>query len=114
IWIDDQQINMEEFSKTIFHNGRPAKLDTWLKSGDQLKTNVTESPLLKDILKKLEVVYEKQLTVIYNQRPLRLSKELLHVYRNGEELTLNDEINHQDNLQLVKRKETPFIFQDIF
>lgn len=114
IWIDDNKKVLEDYSRTLLHNGQPARLDNLLKNGDKLETYTADIPSLKELLKNLEISYQKEMTIIYNKKQLTLSKELVKVYRNGEVLSLEDFIHDQDKLQIIRQKSEPFIFQDIF
>ncbi|MGN8645832.1 cell division protein FtsA [Gracilibacillus sp. HCP3S3_G5_1] len=114
IWIDDNKKVLEDYSRTLLHNGQPARLDNLLKNGDKLETYTADIPSLKELLKKLEISYQKEMTIIYNKKQLTLSKELVKVYRNGAVLSLEDFIHDQDKLQIIRQKSEPFIFQDIF
>ncbi|SHN04725.1 pilus assembly protein PilM [Gracilibacillus kekensis] len=114
IWIDDQIKEFTEYSSTLLHNGVPAILDTPLKNGDKLESYTGNQPTLVELLNKMEMNYQKTLKIVYNNKPIKLTKELIKVYRRGEVVSLEDEIEDQDKLQFIEQKSEPFIFQDIF
>ncbi|SFM09133.1 cell division protein FtsA [Gracilibacillus orientalis] len=114
IWIDDNKKVLEDYSQTLLHNGKPAKIDTLLKNGDKLETYAANIPPLQELLEKLEIRYQNEMTITYNKKRLTLSKDLVKVYRRGEVLSLEASIEDQDKLQIFEQKADPFIFQDIF
>ncbi|QGH35354.1 cell division protein [Gracilibacillus salitolerans] len=114
IWIDDNQKVLTDYSKTLLQNGKPAKVDNLLKNGDKLETYAADIPTLKELLDKLEIRYQNEMTITYNKKRLTLSNELVKVYRRGEILSFENLIEDQDKLQIIEQRADPFIFQDIF
>ncbi|WP_018933597.1 pilus assembly protein PilM [Gracilibacillus lacisalsi] len=114
IWIDDNKKVLEDYSQTLLHNGKPANINHPLKNGDKVETYLADTPTLQELLEKLEIHYQTEMTITYNKKRLTLTKELVKVYRRGEVLSLGDFIEDQDKLQIIEQKADPFIFQDIF
>ncbi|WP_058307068.1 pilus assembly protein PilM [Gracilibacillus massiliensis] len=114
IWIDDHRKEFPEYSSALLHNNVPAILDAQLKNGDKLETYTGNQPTLLELLDKMEITYQKVMKILYNNKPITLTKDLLKVYRRGEVVRLEDEIADQDKLQFIEQKTEPFIFQDIF
>lgn len=114
VWIDDKELILSEYGRSLFKNGQPAKSDDILRDNDQLETSSKEQPKLEEVLMHLQIPLKKDLLIRYNNQPLTLTKELVTVTKNGEKLEFSDWIYDGDKLQIQKRKEEPFIFQDIF
>ncbi|GAA0291431.1 cell division protein FtsA [Gracilibacillus halotolerans] len=114
IWIDDEQLVLSEYGRSLYKNGRVAKSTDILRDMDQLETTSEEKPKLEEVLLKLQIPLKKELFIRYNNQPLTLTKELVTITRNGEKLNFSDRIHDGDKLQMQKRKNEPFIFQDIF
>ncbi|WP_163539216.1 cell division protein FtsA [Gracilibacillus sp. YIM 98692] len=114
IYANDKLITYQEWSQTLKRNGNIINDHTILNNSDQLTIESGFQPTVLDLLKMEQRDYEIKINITYNQKPLTLSKPILTVFRNGKKLSLDDPIYHQDSLQIVKEKESPFIFQDIF
>ncbi|ENH95788.1 hypothetical protein J416_14173 [Gracilibacillus halophilus YIM-C55.5] len=114
VWIDEEKVTLNEYSQRILVNGERVNRKTPLKHGDQITYEEANNPTVQELFDHLDEKHEATLRVTYNDQPIILSKPLVQVYRAGEELTLNSQLQHQDKLQFVRHKETPFIFQDIF
>ncbi|GAE92904.1 cell division protein FtsA [Gracilibacillus boraciitolerans JCM 21714] len=115
IWIDDQRKELDEYSSTLLHNGQIASMDALLKNGgDKLMNFSGNQPTLQDLLETIGITYQKEMSITYNGKPIKLTKELVKVYRRGEILNLEDKIEDHDMLQFIEQKTISFIFQDIF
>ena len=114
IWMDDEELILSEYGRSLLRNGQPTQYDDILRHNDLLKTTSEEQPKLEEVLLKLQIPLKKELLIRYNNQPLTLTKELVTVTRNGAKLEFTDTINDGDKLQIQKRKDEPFIFQDIF
>ncbi|SER94967.1 cell division protein FtsA [Gracilibacillus ureilyticus] len=114
VWIDDQKISMNEYSKRIVANGKDVSSQYLLKDGDRLEIINETKPKVQDLSEKLQMSFDTSIDIIYNGKPLKISKPLVQIFRNGEKLEQDETINDQDKLQIKKLKNEPFIFQDIF
>ncbi|WP_066195039.1 cell division protein FtsA [Gracilibacillus timonensis] len=114
VWIDNQEQKFAKYVSPMLLNGAQVQPYSTLKDGDILEAKPLSTPCLSDILVDLEISYLVELKIIYNQRPLTLSQELVKVYRDGEQLRLHEAIRDQDRLQIQQQKQKSFIFQDIF
>ena len=114
VWIDDEELVLSDYGRSLYKNGQPTKGDELLSNNDQLETASKEQPKLEEILMHLQIPLKKDLLIRYNNQPLTLTKELVTVTRNGKKIDFTDLVYDGDKLQIQKRKEEPFIFQDIF
>ncbi len=114
IWVNNEQMLLEDYSKKLVINGKPASKEQSIKNGDRIDLISNDHPLLEDILLKLNIPTEKTITVTYNHEPLVLTKSFIKVSRNGKAIEKNARINDQDKLEVTELKEEPFLFQDLF
>ncbi|KAB8138336.1 cell division protein [Gracilibacillus oryzae] len=114
IWVDDRKVVMDEYKTIILVNGQSVSENYYLKDGDRLEIINENQPKLHNLSAELQISFEKSIDIIYNDQPLKITKPLMEVFRNGEILNADDPLHDQDKLQIKKIKDTPFIFQDIF
>src|SRR5690606_23432023 len=107
IWLDDEELNLAEYGRSLLRNGQPAHYDDILRHNDLLKTTSEEQPKVEEILLRLQIPLKQELLIRYNNEPLTLTKELVTVTRNGDKLEFTDTINDGDKLQIQKRKDEP-------
>ncbi|MFC4403627.1 cell division FtsA domain-containing protein [Gracilibacillus xinjiangensis] len=114
VWVDDQKVILNDYGKKLVVNGKEVSDHYLLKDGDKLEMISENPPKLFDLSERLSMSLESSIDIIYNDQPLKISKPLVQIFRNGVELKFDDTINHQDKLQIKKLKNESFIFQDIF
>ncbi|MCT2535011.1 cell division protein FtsA [Aquibacillus koreensis] len=114
ITINGENKSISKYSSTLLLNGKDANLDGVLKEGDRITFKSGDVPTVKSILDDMEINTNYSLTIIYNHKPLRLEKQMVEVYREGNLLDLSDSVVSGNSIQLKKKEQSPFIFQDIF
>ncbi|MFC4388192.1 cell division FtsA domain-containing protein [Gracilibacillus marinus] len=114
LWIDDQKLEMNQYTHQLLVNGKEINMNDYVRNGDKCTIQVLQQPILEDIKSYFPYQWEKSIDIVYNNKPLKLSNQLIEVTRNGEALKWSDELFQYDKLQLKKLRDEPFIFQDIF
>ncbi|MBU9714682.1 cell division protein FtsA [Bacillus tamaricis] len=96
-------------------NGQSATSESPVHNGDYIEYSEgkKECYLVKDILGS-DLVYETKIEVAFNGEKVQLVKDVVKVLRGEEKLSFSSQIFNGDNLTVIKKEATPFIFQDVF
>ncbi|MDG5787032.1 cell division FtsA domain-containing protein [Evansella sp. AB-P1] len=110
--------NKEHEIKSSFQlllNNEAASIHTIISPGDELTYKLEkESSTLSDLLERNEIEFIKDIVVTFNDQSIRLEKQIVDIYRNNEKLPPTSILEDGDELRIVQKEDTPFIFQDIF
>nr|WP_276516612.1 cell division FtsA domain-containing protein [Fictibacillus nanhaiensis] len=127
------EINQKESSISVLVDGKPITLSRSSDNGLYLNGNLISSQFLwdnedhftfehesnkpitlKDLLVKLQINLPQSCTVTFNNEEVTLMKPLYTCYRKGLSLEEDSVLYPNDELHMEKRKQHPFILQDIF
>lgn len=114
VYINGQVLQCNQDKPLCKHNGKEVSSSYPVQSGDKLTLSFTQEPMLRDLLKELNEPFEKEITVTFNQEKVRLKRTLITATRNGEEIFETTPIQPYDDIQITKKGDKPFIFQDVF
>ena len=114
LYLNDEKTTVEQFSKTLYLNGKKADLQDSFKQGDEMEWKDGSHPTVKLLSMIQNYETRQEISVIYNGQKIVLYKTLLEFYRNGDLLSEDDTLFTGDHLQLMVKRKEPFIFQDIF
>ncbi|OOE13927.1 cell division protein FtsA [Fictibacillus arsenicus] len=103
-------------NNSIYLNGQIIDRASYWNDGDQLtfETVKDKQVTLKDLLDSLQLNLHQSCSVTFNNEEVSLSRPLFKFYRNGELLTEDSVLYPNDELNMEKTTQQPFIFQDIF
>lgn len=114
VWINSKKHTISSYDSTITLNGRIVNLETVLTHGDIVRFETNEAPTLRELLAELGIESSHSINIIYNGKPLTLTKSRIIVYKDGVSMDENDKILSGDRLQFKETEVGTFIFQDIF
>ncbi|MGN1402636.1 MAG: cell division FtsA domain-containing protein [Bacillus sp. (in: firmicutes)] len=114
VFLNDKSYTVNQFSGRIFKNEKEVKLTASFEDGDVISIEKVSSPTLNEMAESLGIVREQTIPVTYNGKPLTLRKTIAEFYLDGHLLLGSERIQYGERLKVVKRKQEPFIFQDLF
>jgi cell division protein FtsA len=117
VTVDGKPVNLNRNIKdTFLINGQIADKHSKWSSGDHLSfDNQQDNEItLKDLLNSLELNLHQSCSVKFNSEEVTLTRPLFKFLRNGVLLEEDSVLCMNDELFIEKRKQQPFIFQDIF
>lgn len=103
-------------NNSIYLNGRVIDRESNWSDGDHLTFEAASDKqvTLKDLLDVLQLNLIQSCSVTFNNEEVSLTRPLFKFYRNGESLMEDSVLYPNDELNMEKTKQQPFIFQDIF
>jgi cell division protein FtsA len=103
-------------NNSIYINGCVIDRGSNWNDGDHLtfEADKDKQVTLKDLLDFLQLNLHQSCSVTFNNEEVSLTKPLFRFYRNGESLMEDSVLFPNDELNMERTKQQPFIFQDIF
>ncbi|SDB94051.1 cell division protein FtsA [Pelagirhabdus alkalitolerans] len=114
IYLNDEKINLTNFSAKLTVNNRKAVLDQPLKPNDKIIYHPAKRVTVEDLFVHLDMPSSQSINVYFNGKPVTLEKETQSLLQDNQVLTKETVIEPESRLTTQKSEETPFIFQDIF
>jgi cell division protein FtsA len=115
--VDGKPIQLSHsINNSIYLNGCVMVRGSNWNDGDHLTFEAAKDKqvTLKDLLDVLQLNLLQSCSVTFNNEEVSLTRPLFKFYRNGESLTEDSVLYPNDELNMEKTKQQPFIFQDIF
>jgi cell division protein FtsA len=115
--VDGKPIRLSRsINNSIYINGHIIDRASNWNDGDHLtfETAKDKQVTLKDLLDFLQLHLHQSCSVTFNNEEVSLTKPLFRFYRNGESLMEDSVLFPNDELNMERTKQQPFIFQDIF
>jgi len=116
VFINNQPVLLHTKKTTILLNDQPAKPTSLIKDGDYLDIHQGEQQELT-LKKAIDKVYDlsyREIIITFNDEPVRLEKELFDCFYNKKPVSLYTPLKNGDRLEVNKKENVSFIFQDVF
>lgn len=114
ITLNHKNIKIFDYIIQVQKQGKELQLTDRIHNHDQLTIKQNESITVEKLLEQVDKESDHSIQVYFNQQPVKLTKRLTKVYRNGEIIDFNTMIQPDDVIIYEDQTEEPFIFQDIF
>lgn len=116
IFINNQSLTLHEKKITILLNGRPATSASQIKHGDNLSIHQKKQDelTLKSAIDQFYDLSHREIIVTFNDEPVRLQKEMFDCIQNKKSISLHSTLKNGDQIQVNKKDNVSFIFQDVF
>lgn len=114
IYLNRTKVSLPKFTTKFFKNGLETKLSSPIQDKDKITIKKESQPKLIDLLDEKGLSLSYQIPIIFNEEQIKLQKNVMEVYRNGELLQEESLLFVGDDIQIVEKSIEPFIFQDIF
>ncbi|GGM26380.1 cell division protein FtsA [Paraliobacillus quinghaiensis] len=114
IYINGKEKSFPQLSTKLFVNGKEVTKKALLQPGDKIRVQEGQQPTIKMLLEEAGIKYQQMITVIYNGKPVTLTKQSIRILQNNNERNLDDRLQHDDKIEIESIEENEFIFQDIF
>lgn len=114
VYLNHSPIEIKAWAGTIYKNQLEARLSSSFEDGDIIELTDQAAPTLRELADAQQIRLTYSVPVRFNGEWITLSKPLVQIYRNGQLLHEEDQVENGSTLELVERKMESFIFQDIF
>ncbi|WP_099158800.1 cell division protein FtsA [Virgibacillus ndiopensis] len=114
VYLNNKEIKINEGKTNIFLNDKEASLNQVLKHGDQLNISRATKITAQDIVNYANQTYWDTINVTFNQKPVVIKQQRIHIFRNKTEISLDTIINPNDRIEIKEEAQESFIFQDVF
>src|SRR5699024_10007258 len=114
VYINRRAVEITDAKSKLILNGQEATIESTLHPGAQSKLVPAEKITLSRVLDKIGESLFNKIEVTFNDKPVTLQKQVIHIKREGLELQLDDVIKQNDKLIIERSPQKDFIFQDIF
>ncbi|PKR79311.1 cell division protein [Halalkalibacillus sediminis] len=114
IYLNGKRHQTKEKIIELLVNGQPASFDQSVRNGDQIAYSTHNQVSVNEFLNELNLSLAKKITVFYEGNAITLTKDYLHLSKNGQILKGESLLYPGDQLELEKQMPSPFIFQDLF
>ena len=112
--LNDGKVNIPEFTRKLFKNGRETTISASFSDGDSFTLGEVIHPTIEKLADIKDLKLFEKLPVFFNGEKIVLQKTVNEIYRNGQLLHEDDVLSTNDRLQIISKKIEPFIFQDLF
>ncbi|MDF0726453.1 cell division protein FtsA [Cytobacillus sp. S13-E01] len=112
--LNDAKVNIPEFTRKLFKNGRETTISASFSDGDSFTLGEVIHPTIEKLADIKDLKLFEKLPVFFNGEKIVLQKTVNEIYRNGQLLHEDDVLSTNDRLQIISKKIEPFIFQDLF
>lgn len=113
VYVDNKLIHLKKGETSYKLNGELVNPLSKIKQNDHLIVTKAEQPTVKDVFDQLGENLTKKIEIFFNGQGVTIKKDIVTVFRNESVISDSTVILPNDRLN-VKRKDTPFIFQDVF
>ncbi len=113
VYVNDQRITINAFSQRFTINEVPARLRDTVADGDSIRFQELTLPKASELLSQLPTDNEKNMTVTFNGRTIKLTPPAAQFYKDGQPVAADDHIACGERLALRTASDS-FIIQDIF
>ncbi|RFB17834.1 cell division protein FtsA [Bacillus sp. HNG] len=114
ISLNEQNIQLEQFSSKITRNGVKIPIHSPFMDEDSFEIEPGATPTLRLFAETQKIQMDYTIQVFFKEKMISLKKPLHEFYRNGKILLEDDILKHGDKLQMRAKEAEPFIFQDLF
>ena len=115
IYLGEKKVSLPP-KLNILKNNQLSDLSSTVNSNDIIEfvpTNI-DTPSLAELINKVKIQVNQSITVLFNNSPITVSKQIVDFIRNGERLDFKDTLNRGDRLAIRVNKNESFILQDLF
>lgn len=104
----------------IMINGEMADVSEQIHDGDRIDyisgsdTYAGNAPTVQHLLEKLELQTWQTALVFFEGKPVELKEQKLRILRDDVEIELDETLSDLDDLRIIEKEMTSFIFQDVF
>lgn len=113
-WINDQKIQMPQFTPQLLVNGVAVTDDYLLKNNDVIIAKKPINPTIKELAESINMILVNNCLVHFENDMISLSRPMYKILRNHQELSLEDTLSANDKIQFIALEQTDWTFQDIF
>lgn len=114
VTINNKNHFIPEFSTKLLLNGSESKLTYSVQENDIIQLENSSSPTLQQLANQLEKKLMDTIKVMFQNKPVELSKECAIVHKDNIQLSPSDIISRESNIQWQEINKSPWIFQDVF
>lgn len=112
--LNRKEISIPSLAGKLFLNGKEAKEQDAFRDQDEIQLTEKCRLSVKDLAAFQNIKVTETMPIFFNGEKVQLSKTIAEVIRNGQALTEDDFLIDGDEIEVIEKETSPFIFQDLF